>query len=111
MAPRTWIRRCVGIAALGVAAGCGGGERDVTLAISEVRWQDPQTVVITTECAGEVRVEVGTDAGGSNSPQLSVFGDPKLGRCTPEVAVAVPEGTTKIVDAATSQVIELPPLG
>lgn len=79
------------------------------MAIDSIAWSGPNALVLTTECATDVSATVGIDAGGSEVPQISVTGDPQVGRCSPTATVTVPAGTTKVIDAATSQVIDLPP--
>ena len=69
------------------------------------------------ECAEDIRVEVGPDAGGSALPQVTVWGRPRVGRCDPGATVSFPEKDflvtpghpplTKIVDGATSHVVAL----
>ena len=90
-------------------ASCGTDETGAVLAIDEATWAADGRLRLTTECAGDVAVELGADAGGSDLLQVTLRGEPKVGRCHPAVVVAVPAGTTKVIDAATSQVVDLPP--
>jgi hypothetical protein len=109
----SFTRRLLAIAATAVVAalsltGCGGGEERVALAIDEVEWVDATQLVVRTECA-EIDEATFLPATGDAPATMTIWGAPKLGTCQPQVVVPVAAGTTKVVDAATSQVVDLPP--
>ena len=73
---------------------------------------------LITECADHVEVEVSRDAGGSDLPQVTVWGRPRVGRCDSGAVVSFPLSAfrqraggpaplTHIVDGASSQVVPL----
>lgn len=99
--------------AMGVAAlaGCGIDQGRTALAITAATRTADGGLVIAAECAKRLEVHVGPDHGASDLPEVTIWGVPEVGRCTPEIAVAVPPGTTKVVDGATSQVVDLSPPG
>ncbi len=101
------------VAAMGVAAlsGCGVDQGRTALAITAATRTADGALVVATECAQRLEVHVGPDHGGSDLPEITVWGVPEVGRCRPGIAVAVPPGTTKVVDGATSQVVDLSPPG
>ena len=61
-----------------------------------------------TECAEVSKASVEADAGVDGIPLVTVWGHPQVGRCRTEVVVTVPAGTTRIEDAATGMVVDLP---
>lgn len=112
-----WLRRLLPVACLVVPASalvaCGSDTGRTALAIERARWAGDGTLVVTAECARDLEVEVGPDHGGSDLTEVTVWGHPEVGRCTPEVAVTLPPDPagrppTKIVDGTTSMVVELP---
>ena len=78
------------------------------LAITATSWVGPD-LVVTTECATEVDADVGVDSGGSGLTEVTLWGKPALGRCSPTIEVSLPPGTSRIVDGTTSTVIDLEP--
>jgi hypothetical protein len=64
---------------------------------------------LTVECATDVAVTIDADHGGSDLPEVTVWGRPKVGRCHPDAAVSFPgpRSIPKLVDGATSQVVEV----
>ena len=66
-------------------------------------------IQLQVECATDVEVVIGKDHGGSDLPEITVWGRPKVGRCHPEEAATTlgPNRTDKIVDGATSQVVTI----
>jgi hypothetical protein len=96
-------------AGLGVAAlshGRGNDAHAAALAIADTEWADPTHLFVFTECAELTHVAV--DRTGA-LPTVAVWGRPKVGRCREWALVKVPAGTTKLTDAATSQVVDLDP--
>ncbi|MCB1040366.1 MAG: hypothetical protein R2701_08085 [Acidimicrobiales bacterium] len=92
--------------ALSVAS-CGADQGRTSLAIEEISAVDG-AVRATVECATAVTAEVRPDPAGSGLLEVSLWGDPKVGRCHPEVPLLeVPSGTEKVVDGATGQVVEV----
>lgn len=105
--------RLVAVAALvwGVGlSGCGTRPTETALAIRSTRWSSDGHLVVSTECADQVRASVGIDHGGSDLAEVTVWGNPRVGRCQPEVEVELPgrDRPAKIVDGTTSMVIDLP---
>ncbi len=92
-------------AALLALAGCGGDEERASLAIEKAEWADATHLFVFSECAIIDDVEV--DRSGE-LVEVSLWGAPKNGTCNDWVVVKVDAGTTKIVDGATSQVVDLP---
>lgn len=66
-------------------------------------------IQLRVECATDVEVVIGKDHGGSELPEITVWGRPKVGRCHPEEAAigSTPKVGPKFVDGATSQVVEI----
>lgn len=62
---------------------------------------------VVVECAEDVTVTVGRDHGGGALPEVTVWGRPTIGRCQSTAEVTVPGLPGKIVDGATSQVVEI----
>jgi hypothetical protein len=98
---------------VGPLTGCGTDPGRTALAIEATRWAEDGTLVVATECARLLEAEVGRDHGGSDLPQVTVWGRPEVGRCEPEVVVTVPRDAagglpTKIVDGTTAMVVDLP---
>lgn len=90
-------------------AGCGHpGEGGTALALADPRWDGPQRIIVTVECAQDVVAQVEPGAGTEGLPLVTIDGRPKVGRCRPEVALDIPAGTTRVEDAATGTVIDLP---
>ena len=109
----SFARRLLAVAATAVVAalslaGCGGGEERVALAITETEWVDGTRLVVRTECA-DIDEATFTPGEGDQPATMTIWGAPKLGTCQPQIVVPVASGTAKVVDAATSQVVELPP--
>lgn len=105
------LARPVLVVALGASAllgACGGGEDRVALAVDEAR-RTGDVVVVSTECADEVRAELRPDPQGSGLVQVSLWGRPQVGRCQPTTTIEVPVDQTKLVDAATGQVVDIEP--
>jgi hypothetical protein len=88
-----------------MVAGCGANEERVALSIVDTEWADDSHLVIYTECAELDDVEI--DRTGE-LVEVSLWGAPKFGRCRDRMVLSVEPGTTKITDAATSQVVDLP---
>lgn len=74
---------------------------------------------LVTECADHIEVEVSRDAGGSDLPQVTVWGRPRVGRCDSGATVSFPLSAfrrradgplplTQVVDGTTSQVVDVP---
>lgn len=98
--------------ALGLAVslvGCGTGADRTALAVTDHRWVGTDRLAVHTECADDVRAEVGEDLDGSGLTQITVWGTPRWGRCAPEVVVSLPTGTPQVVDGTTGTVIDLVP--
>lgn len=110
-------RRGVGAALIATAvllaanglAGCGADEGRTALAVESASWNDADALVLELECAELDEVDLEPGAGVDGLPLLTAWGEPKLGRCTTTVIVEVPPGTTRIDDAATGMVVDLPP--
>ena len=104
------IRRLLAVAAAVVVAvlaltGCGGGEEHVALAIERAERPDG-TVVLHVECADDVEVALGPDPAGSGLPQVTVWGDPKVGTCDTEGRLSGSDlPGDQFIDGATSQVV------
>ena len=105
--PRLAVLAAVVLSPLGAAA-CGGGEERVALAIDSVAWRDDGRLEVRTECA-ELVEEPTVALGDDGVPVITLWGAPQVGTCTTTAVVEVPPGTTKVVDATTSQVVDLPP--
>lgn len=95
-------------------AGCGRDEERTALAVHSPRWTldaarsaDP-SLLLETECAEVFEVTVEAGAGVEGVPLVTVWGRPTLGRCLTEVVIEVPEGTTRVEDAATGTVVDVP---
>ena len=88
-------------------AGCGGGEQRVALAIHEAERPDG-IVVLHVECADDVEVQLSPDPSGSALPQVTVWGDPVVGRCDRKARVSGRDlPGDAFVDGATSQVVTI----
>ncbi|WP_426573367.1 hypothetical protein [Aquihabitans sp. McL0605] len=109
-----------GAAFIGLSDGYGADSHETPLPISGVHPVGfSANLQLEVECADHVRVEVRPDPAGSGLPQVTVWGRPRIGRCTPTDATintlqlardAQQRGEpvpTKIVDGATSQVVSL----
>lgn len=96
----------VAVGAIGLA-GCGADAPRTALAIEDLRRDGSGTVVVRTECAESLTVEVGADHGGSALTEVTVWGEPTLGRCTASIDVDLPPEVTSIVDGTTSQVVAI----
>ena len=64
------------------------------------------TVVLTVECATNIEVDQRPDPAGSGLEQVTVWGDPQMGRCHPDVGLN-DLAQDRFVDGATSQVVEV----
>ena len=104
------LRRAVALGAvvgLLALAGCGGSEGRASLAVDGAR-RDGRLVIVTTECADHLAVEVRPDPAGSGLVEVSLWGRPRLGRCQASTAVdGIPADQPKLVDAATGQVVDI----
>ena len=103
----------VTLTVLVAASGCGANGDRTALAFTHPRWNDAGDLVVSTECATDLSVEVGTDHGGSDLWEVTVWGRPAMGRCRPAIEVKLPvEARTarppKVVDGTTSMVVDLP---
>jgi hypothetical protein len=108
---RRSIALSVAALGLGLAAtipACGGDEERVALAIEGTRWIDETTLELATECA-ELEGGVWVRSRGEEPPEVTVWGSPRVGTCAATAEIRLVPGVTKIVDAATSQVVDLPP--
>jgi hypothetical protein len=99
--------------AVTVLTACGNDDREMSLAIEDVRWSDApspvrngRSVVFVVECADDIEVTLYSD--GAAIPAYEVRGKPRLGRCRTEVRSAVFGDGTKIIDFATGEVVDLP---
>ena len=89
------------------SGGCGREAKRTALAVREAR-TDSGAVVVTTECADQITFELHPDPLGSGLTQVSLWGYPTVGRCRPEIHLnGVDASTTKLVDAATGQVVSV----
>lgn len=100
-------------AGLMLVVGCGPPEDTTALAVEHPQWVagpgvEGPSLSVDTECADISTSTVEIDAGVDGVPLVTVWGHPRVGRCRIEVVVTVPEGTTRIEDAATGMVIDLP---
>jgi hypothetical protein len=105
-------RRLLAVAATAVVAalalaGCGGGEEHVALAVQKAE-RPNGTVILHVECAEDIEVEQRPDPAGSGLQQVTVWGDPKVGRCDPTNQAALNDlAEDEFVDGATSQVVHV----
>ncbi len=110
--PRTSAARtlaaALAVSALGLTA-CGAGPERTALAITETTWTPDGRLVLGFECAELDSVDVEPGEGIDGLPLITAWGRPTVGRCTTEVTIPVPEGTTRIDDATTGQIVDLPP--
>lgn len=108
--PRVRLGALVVVAGIaGLLGGCGRpDEASTALALEDPTWAGPERVIGFVECAEDVRVRVEPGAGVEGLPLVTVSGRPKLGRCRPAVVVDVPAGTTRLEDAASGTVVDLP---
>ncbi|CAN5514647.1 hypothetical protein BH10ACT1_BH10ACT1_32500 [soil metagenome] len=97
------------LAAVGSLAGCGRDEGRTALAVRSTRWVSPTELAVTVECAELGTLDLEPGAGIDGLPLLTVWGDPQVGRCAPRIVVPIPAGVTRIDDAATGMVVDLPP--
>ena len=103
------------VAALSAAAwlsACGGPAPRTALAIEDAHWTARGTLVVTTECADDVEVEVGADHGGSDLMEVTLWGRPRVGRCRPSLEVPLDPGVratrpSQVVDGTTSMVVDI----
>jgi hypothetical protein len=108
------------VAAVAASDGYGADSGEAALAIHGAHpVGSTATVQLEVECADHVRVEIRDDPEGSGLDQITVWGRPRVGRCTPaEAAVSTLElarraaargqqAPAKFVDGATSQVVEI----
>lgn len=95
-------------------AGCGPSEDHTALAVDHLEWTAPPAgengpwLRLDTECAEVSEASVEPGAGVDGVPLVTVWGRPRVGRCRTELVVPVPSGTTRIEDAATGRVVDLP---
>lgn len=106
------VRRLIAVIATVAAAtlalaGCGGDEEHVALAIQKAERPDG-TVILHVECADDIEVEQRLDPEGSGLQQVTVWGDPQMGTCEPEVGLS-DLAEDQFVDGATSQVVTVSP--
>lgn len=100
----------VGAASAPLLAGCGAIDPPRTaLAVRSARWVGPEAVALTLECAELESAEVDPTAGVDGIPLVTAWGAPRLGRCDTQLVVPVPPTATRIDDAATGMVVDLPP--
>jgi len=91
---------------------CGTDDTETALAIASAHRVTPTTVEVRTdECATDVRAIVERDAGGTDLPQVTLWGHPKRGRCRPSIDVRLlgPGAPAGIVDGATGVVVPVQP--
>lgn len=97
-----------------LVVGCGASEERIALAVEHPQWitvaNGPQgaSLRFDTECADVAEISVEPGAGVDGVPLVTVWGRPRTGRCRPEVVVTVPPGTTRVEDATTGMVVDLP---
>jgi hypothetical protein len=109
-----------GVAFVGLTDGYGADSGEAALAIRGVHDIGfSADLQLEVECADHVRVELRDDPAGSGLTQITVWGRPRVGRCTPTDASvnqfeldrrAQANGqrnADKFVDGATSQVVSL----
>lgn len=89
--------------------GCGADEDRTALAVRSTRWNERGELAVTVECAEVAGREVRPGAGVEGLPLVTLWGRPKIGRCRTEVTLPLPDGTSRIDDAATGKVVDLPP--
>ncbi|NLD77583.1 MAG: hypothetical protein GX643_13055 [Acidimicrobiales bacterium] len=94
-------------ASITVLGACGRNQR-TALAIEDVRWHGTAAILLTTECATDLEVEVGPDNSGTGLTEITLWGSPSVGTCESSLSVSIDAGTARIVDGATSMVIDLP---
>lgn len=113
MSARTHRRAALVVAAavVGMAGltGCGADEGRTALAIESTSWNEQGELVLELECADTSEVEVTPGAGVDGLPLVTAWGEPALGRCRTTVVVPVGPDVTRIDDAATGMVVDLPP--
>ncbi len=89
--------------------GCGRPDEGGTaLALEDPTWAGTQRVVGSVECADDVQVRVEPGTGTEGLTLVTATGRPKVGRCRVAAVIDLPPGTTRIEDAATGTVIDLP---
>lgn len=99
----------VAVVLAGGLGACGRPDESGTApAITDPAWAADGRLVGHVECADRIEVSVEAGAGVEGVPLVTATGRPKLGRCRPTVTVDVPAGTTRIEDAATGTVVDLP---
>ena len=109
-----------GVAIVGLTDGYGADSGEAALAIGGVHQIGfSAQLQLEVECADHVRVELRDDPAGSGLTQITVWGRPRVGRCTPTDATvntfeldrrAQANGqrtANKFVDGASSQVVTL----
>lgn len=94
---------------MSVLTACGAREDRTALAIRSTRWNAAGDLTVTVECAEIASTDVRPGAGVDGLALITIWGRPKVGRCHPEIAFALPAETTRIDDAATGMVVDLPP--
>ncbi|HWJ97802.1 MAG TPA: hypothetical protein VNQ33_06550 [Acidimicrobiales bacterium] len=116
----TAVLAVVTVAVVGITGGYGADADEAALAIRGTRTVGfSADLQLDVECADHVRVEIRDDPEGSGLDQVTVWGRPRVGRCTPADAMVNTleldrraadrgqEPPTKFVDGATSQVVEI----
>jgi hypothetical protein len=96
------------MASIGGLAGCGADEDRTALAVRSARWTEQGELVVIVECAKVTEREVRPGAGVEGLPLVTLWDRPRVGGCRTEVTLPVPTGTTRIEDAATGKVVDLP---
>lgn len=89
-------------------ASCGGDEDRVALAITATSWADDGALEVRTECADIEGIPWVTTVG-DEPPTITIWGSPRVGTCEPVLRIELAPGVAKVVDAATSEVVDLPP--
>jgi len=109
--------RAVATAALGAAVlvaapslgGCSRAHERTALVATSPRWLGVDRIEVEVECAARVEASVRPGAGHDGLPLVTVWGEPRAGRCRVPVALDLPAGTERIDDAASGMVVDLPP--
>lgn len=97
-----------------VVGGCGPSEERIALAVENPQWvtvadgSEGPSLRFDTECADVAEISLEPGAGVDGVPLVTVWGRPRTGRCRTEVTVTVPPGTTRVEDATTGMVVDLP---
>lgn len=102
---RAALLTCAALGSAGLV-GCGAKPQQTALAIEHAHRRGA-TVVLTTECAEQVRVTGAADPSDPTLYRVTLWGDPSVGRCHPRLRLWVPTDTTRLLDVTTSQVVNL----